>query len=558
MEFRNIIENLLRFGRIDEKYIKYLVGNDEMLLYKNSLIDESADEFEQTNKESDKFQFIGHTLVDSCTLEYIRKKYKNITHFTGTRIKHYIQQRNIFEKYIKELNLEKYIKFGGIIQESLLLKEQDKTKNTKYIKLLNQSFKSLMGCIYYITEKNIDRSVAYQLVFNIISRIYSLLKIEITYDFLIDSKTRLKDLIEENYGKNTFLKYYKVRVIDTNNLEGMKKMTQVIISLPNGKILHKHEGFNKKVIEQEAAEEALQKFKKLGIKTRPKYLFKKAKDFAQPTPEFIFFIKNILKGIISPQDIKEILTKENLTIFKQAFTHKDVNSNANYEILEFYGDNIANTCINQYILNRFPRIINKKYYTRLKQMLVSTTYFSAIADKYKFINHISYNYNKIQGIEYDKMLEDVFEAFFGALITSITNIGYKQGVAFNVCYSIIRKWYDNIVIKIGWFDIYDSKSTLKELYESPELRWKYKENEILIFNKKKGNRYFAEIYGYPNIKQIDKGDGMMGIPDDAQQTLIAEYNNPDPKISLEGAAKKALWVLKTKYNISFKPPSPYV
>lgn len=123
----------------------------------------------------------------------------------------------------------------------------------------------------------------------------------------------------------------------------------------------------------------------------------------------------------------EALLHHHLDAFVQAFTHPSESSTRNYEWFELLGDAVLNKCMVYYISERFPFLQNHegvKVIARLKINFVSKRVFSDLAYRLGFLPLIRYqetnNDNSGGGggsggnLNLKSILEDVFEAFFGA------------------------------------------------------------------------------------------------------------------------------------------------
>ena len=159
--------------------------------------------------------------------------------------------------------------------------------------------------------------------------------------------------------------------------------------------------------------------------------------------------KNIL---VTTDDIENLLLKYgirvkvyDLEIFQTALTHKSYikkdfeftqemidecedYSNSiplqekSYEMLEFYGDSIADTIVRDYLCKRYPKQ-DEGVLTKLKTNIVDTTSFARFAKTLGLTPYIVISKqveNMDNGLgrassEFRKILEDVFEAFIGAM-----------------------------------------------------------------------------------------------------------------------------------------------
>ena len=143
-------------------------------------------------------------------------------------------------------------------------------------------------------------------------------------------------------------------------------------------------------------------------------------------------ILNILKKLnIQDYNIKD------LSLFQQSFIHNSYCNNSiyeeydksdnclslfdkSYETLEFLGDSLLGSVIAQYLYNRFVNYHNKNegFLTKLKIRFVCGEQLAYLSRKLNFnkfmiiSKHIEDNCN---GRKNEHILEDVFEAFLGAL-----------------------------------------------------------------------------------------------------------------------------------------------
>jgi ribonuclease-3 len=152
-------------------------------------------------------------------------------------------------------------------------------------------------------------------------------------------------------------------------------------------------------------------------------------------------------NIISGSEFNHILlygdrqnTVKNVRLYNQAFTPRWVNRQECYERLEFLGDSVLNVSISSYLYKRYPSE-SEGFMTRMRSKLVSGDMLSDLAKKHTpfgtFVYRIASNSvvlkkHKWQGANYSmpdeplemacnskKVLEDVFEAFLGALFLDL-------------------------------------------------------------------------------------------------------------------------------------------
>lgn len=120
--------------------------------------------------------------------------------------------------------------------------------------------------------------------------------------------------------------------------------------------------------------------------------------------------------------LKELQLKVNDTsLFEVAFTHPSYNGEANtthhdYERLEFIGDGVINFIVAELIYRNYPSK-QEGMMSKMRARLVCTDSLSKHAKKLKFGNYVLVGSGLKMGnnTSSNKILENVFEAFMGAL-----------------------------------------------------------------------------------------------------------------------------------------------
>ena len=169
--------------------------------------------------------------------------------------------------------------------------------------------------------------------------------------------------------------------------------------------------------------------------------------------EIIHIPYNLLNVLVTETDIKQILTQYNVVIdkinhieyFHQAFTHKsyckkdiypqhildcaknELGNPSNlldlfdksYERLEYFGDRVLKVIVSMYLFHRYPRQ-DEGFMTRL-QTKIEDKKNLALMSKEIGLNKffiISKQIESMNGRNLEKIHEDVFESFIGALFLS--------------------------------------------------------------------------------------------------------------------------------------------
>lgn len=232
---------------------------------------------------------------------------------------------------------------------------------------------------------------------------------------------------------------------------------------------------------------------------------------------FVKCIKSVLKRArIRSHYLKEILSEDALKIYSSVFTHPSANDVDNYEFYETLGDSTANNSILWYFSRRFPQLLcskGVKVLARLKIKYVSKQTFYELAEKMDLWEFVSCS-EDLRLRQKKKILEDVFEAFFGAT-QLILDSHFKVGVGHSVCYSIIESLYNDIDISLRYEDLFDAKTRLKETVDFFKKRGfvKVEYETVNVSEKLKESR----VYAFVNGSKLFVGSGKASLQIDAEQ-----------------------------------------
>lgn len=171
-------------------------------------------------------------------------------------------------------------------------------------------------------------------------------------------------------------------------------------------------------------------------------------------------LKNVL---VTEKDIEELLSKFGIRIkvidlekIQTALTHKSyIEKNfeftqemldeckdypdalplqkESYERLEFFGDSVVDKVVRKYLLERFPTE-DEGFLTTIKTKLVDTDSLSRFSRELGLTNFIIVS-KQVEGMdngigrassEFRKILEDVFEAFIGAMESAVVDLDFYE------------------------------------------------------------------------------------------------------------------------------------
>lgn len=233
----------------------------------------------------------------------------------------------------------------------------------------------------------------------------------------------------------------------------------------------------------------------------PKKMVKHYIGLDQPLPavqvkesdeSFRKFLINLLvqRGKLKQREAENYTDPISMSKFELAMTHSSVfpsDPSKNYEMLEHLGDAIVNCITTWYLKNRFPDITKSgnrgvQYLSKQKSLITSKAYlseYSKLLGLVQFVRFrpLQYTFAKtseeseqgtvgIQTVTLDRsMREDIFEAFFAALVEVIDGKENLVGIGYSVAYSILSSFYDERDIPTSLNDLVDSKTQLKEIFD---------------------------------------------------------------------------------------------
>ena len=246
--------------------------------------------------------------------------------------------------------------------------------------------------------------------------------------------------------------------------------------------------------------------------------------------------------LIQPSDIINIMDKHNINNFKitnidiyqRAFIHKsycklidyssyDNKDNAlklqdiSYETLEFLGDSILGSVISSYLYERYYNLygVDEGFLTKMKNNIVNGTMLGYLSNKLnlnEFMVISKYIEEQCNGRNNDRILEDIFESFIGAIFLDTNDFNLIKEFIINIIESYIN-FTDLIINDTNYKD-----QLLRYLQNNKKGQPKYKvtlENKLYKSTVYTMDGSKETIYesGYGNTKKKSEQDS-------AKNTLI--------------------------------------
>lgn len=178
-----------------------------------------------------------------------------------------------------------------------------------------------------------------------------------------------------------------------------------------------------------------------------------------------FITKLLTDAGIKPQNVTSMTSPAAMETWTAAFTHKSVNGVAgrNYEGLETLGDAYIAAFFFTYVDSILPRDQRTpSYYTELRRYWLGKKRLAEFSQQLGFLPHIKVD-KEVLAAPDESIAEDVFEAFFGALIT-VADKEITLGVGYMYGYNFFAQFIAQHELLLPEDDIFPRKTKLKELY----------------------------------------------------------------------------------------------
>ena len=263
------------------------------------------------------------------------------------------------------------------------------------------------------------------------------------------------------------------------------------------------------------------------------------------------FLSETLKNIKVPDNIiLQFLSVQNFPTWIDSFTEDSFDPLHNYDVLEVLGDKILDAAFAQYLMKRFKTEIaegkiNEKGISNLRIEYMSKIKQAGLSYKLRLPEFVRINPNLSLSVH---IVEDIFEAFFGALFTVGEDL--SPGYGFTCCFLMIEYLFSDIVLDQVF--LYDpSKTYINQTFN--EMGWG---KTPKIFKNKEGDKYVFDIYFTDSAYNFLKREGFKIVPKLSSGTgnteLTAETNaffNAVQNIIKIGVTNE--WLQIQKFNREF-------
>ena len=170
--------------------------------------------------------------------------------------------------------------------------------------------------------------------------------------------------------------------------------------------------------------------------------------------------------VTNPDHMKKLIDQDSIDKYWiKCFTHKSVDSENNYEMMEFYGDSVLRYAFVMYLRKSTNGKLTEMNATLALSQYMSKPFQAQLAKKLGLDKLVRYDPTQ-PDINLD-VQEDILESFFGTFNLIVEDKIY-EGMGYSYCYNLIAILFQNIQININTIK-QDPKTRLKNLYD--KLDW---------------------------------------------------------------------------------------
>ena len=183
-DFKTFVDNILKRGKVKEKFLTPLLTDKAYSLYNMALTSKTAD----TINNYEFYEQLGDVLVNKIIVVYMYKRFPQLKKSEYVKV---VARLRI--KYVSKAMFNLFankLGFWNFISAS----EDEKLKSRE--DLMEDSFEAFMGVTEEILDEAFTNGVGYNVVYDIIASVLDEEPISLKFEDLFDAKTRLKEIFD--------------------------------------------------------------------------------------------------------------------------------------------------------------------------------------------------------------------------------------------------------------------------------------------------------------------------------------------------------------------------
>jgi len=289
-EFRGFIFNILRYRcHLKDKTItKYFDTDKSWDMLQQAFIHKSL-----SASNYEKLEFEGDVIVNTAVVQYLVTHYNRFNRVMYlTRIKHTLISKKVLSEFAIKMGFANFVQYDDELKERFNTYD-DPSDADEYTSLYEDTFEALCGAINHILNTHLPIGVGFAACYNLVTSALKKIKIPVTYEEIVDPKSRLKEIFDMMKWSDTkgcnLKKCVQIYDVDENSIQKYIYEMNKLRQEPDPEIVgtekrfmafvyacvRSHEGSrtllsvklgnNKTVPELVACKEAITKLKRIGI-----------------------------------------------------------------------------------------------------------------------------------------------------------------------------------------------------------------------------------------------------------------------------------------------------
>jgi dsRNA-specific ribonuclease len=474
MDYKKVISRIFRYVRLNQTHFNYFVNHP---LFAQAFVHKSYND----KNNYDYLEIRGDCAVNLAINQYILYRFPKLKSSKWlTKLTHNMRGTLYLSELAKKYEFDKYVKY-------------DKTQKIYLEELYEDVFESFFGTIIIISEK-FGKGYGYNLVYNIISKMFDKFIIQLNIDDLFDRKSRVKeiyDLMKWNFNDKTLREEYR----------GDGKYNVKMIAYPrNDKTNDKQNQKQYSAFSYKSYDDAnnflyrnmLADFQNYGIVEQianpygmPENILDSVVDI-QFTQDFKNKILKIMKlSRLNEEYIQKYSQDLYLAEFIKCFIDSSFSSETNMELYLYEGIPAVDYIVIDYITSKIKSTKEGLFTTVRHNIIGRSGLIQRIFNDMEFEKYIKYGpdleelFEKVPDkhshVRYQRLIGNVIKSIIGCLIHIFDKHEYR-GVGYALAYNFLSVYLDTI--NINDYTETDYKTKLKEKYDRDYSLGKFKDSIV--------------------------------------------------------------------------------
>ena len=192
-DFKTIITNILKKGRLKPKYIELLTNKESMEAYARAFTASTVD----IENNYERFEQIGDVTANKFIVWYAYRRFPQLDCTDGVKVVARLRINYGAKQFFATLG--ESLGFWPFISAAESGVERNKYYRVRDKKdLLEDVLEAFVGCTEYLLDNAFRSGVGYGIVYDILADIFDEIPMSLVYEDLYDPKTRLKESFDAN------------------------------------------------------------------------------------------------------------------------------------------------------------------------------------------------------------------------------------------------------------------------------------------------------------------------------------------------------------------------